>query len=364
MQPNRDILLCRYQYNALDQLVGCTSSAQEDIQRFYLKDRLVTEIQGAIKRSIMQHDDQLLAQHRHQGGTARTTFLATDQQRSVLNAFDTTPPHAFIYTPYGHHAPGSGLLSLLGFNGERPDPATGHYLLGKGYRAFNPVLMRFNSPDSWSPFGKGGLNAYAYCHGDPLNCSDPSGHVGGWSFIKKNLSRIIGNAWSSSEKKTIKNPTTIELPSRTTRGASEPMPPLIIDTGTLDRVGTHGSTTAHRNSLTTGLHPNFMNRASGLSSGPGFYVSPTRRTSVDFSEVAASYDNGTAHVYQVYVSEFKSMIPGRHYRFGTMGEGGLTYRSLNEMEIVLRERIYRRVSIQATEIRGNQVLPRASEAPF
>ncbi len=53
---------------------------------------------------------------------------------------------------------------------------TGYYLLGNGYRAFNPVLMRFNSPDSLSPFGKGGLNAYAYCAGDPVNRVDPTGH--------------------------------------------------------------------------------------------------------------------------------------------------------------------------------------------
>ncbi|RMU75656.1 hypothetical protein ALP24_200133 [Pseudomonas syringae pv. aptata] len=36
--------------------------------------------------------------------------------------------------------------------------------------------MRFNSPDSMSPFGKGGMNAYAYCAGDPVNRSDPTGH--------------------------------------------------------------------------------------------------------------------------------------------------------------------------------------------
>ncbi|WP_010202033.1 RHS repeat-associated core domain-containing protein, partial [Pseudomonas amygdali] len=45
------------------------------------------------------------------------------------------------------------------------------------YRAFNPVLMRFNSPDTLSPFGRGGLNAYAYCQGDPVNRSDPDGHI-------------------------------------------------------------------------------------------------------------------------------------------------------------------------------------------
>ncbi len=72
------------------------------------------------------------------------------------------------YTPFGHRPQAEG----IGFNGELPDRLTGHYLLGNGYRAYNPVLMRFNSPDSLSPFGKGGINAYAYCAGDPINRHD------------------------------------------------------------------------------------------------------------------------------------------------------------------------------------------------
>lgn len=107
----------------------------------------------------------------------QTILLATDQQRSVLNALDANRPHPIAYTPYGHRSGANGLLSLLGFNGELPDPMTGHYHLGKGYRQFNPVLMRFNSPDSWSPFGEGGLNPYVFCEGDPVNKSDPTGHI-------------------------------------------------------------------------------------------------------------------------------------------------------------------------------------------
>ncbi|EPJ83954.1 RHS repeat-associated core domain-containing protein [Pseudomonas kilonensis] len=175
--PSTDkTLLCRYHYDPLDRLVACTPSAQAHTQRFYLKERLTSEIQGSVQRSIFQQGDQLLAQQQRQDDAVETTLLATDQQRSVLHALDTTQPHPLAYTPYGHRAPENGLLSLLGFNGERPDPVTGHYLLGNGYRAFNPVLMRFNSPDSLSPFGEGGLNAYAYCVGDPVNKTDPTGH--------------------------------------------------------------------------------------------------------------------------------------------------------------------------------------------
>ncbi|MEG2042004.1 MAG: RHS repeat-associated core domain-containing protein, partial [Hafnia sp.] len=176
MRPNRETLLCHYHYDPLDRLIDCAPFAQATTRRFYLDGRLATEIQGTEQRSIMQHDDQLLAQQQRQSGTVETRLLATDRQRSVLSLLNANPPCPLAYAPYGHRPLGNGLLSLLGFNGERADPMTGHYLLGNGYRAFNPVLMRFNSPDRWSPFGSGGLNAYAYCSGDAVNFQDPSGH--------------------------------------------------------------------------------------------------------------------------------------------------------------------------------------------
>lgn len=80
------------------------------------------------------------------------------------------------YSPYGFQEAGTRRASAVNFNGERLDRCTGVYLLGNGYRGFSPALMRFVAPDSWSPFGAGGLNAYAYCAGDPLTRSDPSGH--------------------------------------------------------------------------------------------------------------------------------------------------------------------------------------------
>jgi len=179
--PADDVVLCRYHYDPLDRLVGHLPAGADSVQRFYQKNRLTTEIQGLVQRSIVQTEDQLLAQH--EGGNC--ILFATDQQRSVLHELTATQQRSVAYMPYGFR---SQQLDLPGFNGEQPDPVTGHYLLGNGYRAFNPVLMRFNSPDSLSPFGAGGLNAYAYCVGDPVNRVDPSGHTP--PFIKKALRRL------------------------------------------------------------------------------------------------------------------------------------------------------------------------------
>ncbi|QPC87758.1 hypothetical protein GA830_14150 [Mesorhizobium sp. NBSH29] len=63
----------------------------------------------------------------------------------------------------------------LGFNGHLHEAATGWQMLGNGHRVYNPQLMRFHSPDQLSPFGAGGINAYAYVGDDPVNSTDPTG---------------------------------------------------------------------------------------------------------------------------------------------------------------------------------------------
>ncbi|POA18641.1 hypothetical protein C1886_16125 [Pseudomonas sp. FW300-N1A1] len=184
MASSQPILRSRYGYDPLDRLISQFLPGAAAQQRFYCKSRLSTEIQGAIGYSIFQKDDLLLAQQKRQNDAVESTLLATDLQRSVLLALKADQLQPIAYSPYGHRRAESGLGSLLGFNGERSDPVTGHYLLGNGYRAFNPVLMRFNSPDSLSPFGKGGLNAYVYCGSDPRNRIDTTGQ--NWLKALKN----------------------------------------------------------------------------------------------------------------------------------------------------------------------------------
>ncbi|WP_024683591.1 RHS repeat-associated core domain-containing protein [Pseudomonas syringae] len=170
MASSGQSVLCVYRYDPLDRLADCAPAGQGSTRLFYQKTHLATQIQGQVQHTLMRTDEHLLACLSAENNQRDGVLLATDQQQSVTAAQGLE----FAYTPYGHRHP-SGPASLPGFTGQRVDSVTGHYLLGNGYRAFNPVLMRFNSPDSLSPFGEGGVNAYGYCGGDPVNWVDWTG---------------------------------------------------------------------------------------------------------------------------------------------------------------------------------------------
>ena len=54
MPAAKDVVLCRYHYDPLDRLVGHSPAGADSVQRFYQKNRLTTEIQGLVQRSIIQ----------------------------------------------------------------------------------------------------------------------------------------------------------------------------------------------------------------------------------------------------------------------------------------------------------------------
>ncbi|MCF8984381.1 RHS repeat-associated core domain-containing protein [Pseudomonas syringae] len=186
-------ILCKYTYDPLDRVSTVTPLAQAVANRFYNGGQLMTELQGGRQRTCIRAGAQWLAQQSREGDEVVTTMIASDLHNSVLHASKDGHQADIAYTPFGHHQAGQTIAELPGFNGEQPDPLTGHYLLGNGYRAYNPVLMRFNSPDSMSPFGKGGLNVYAYCLGDPVNRTDATGHES-WDFYASLAMAVVGVA--------------------------------------------------------------------------------------------------------------------------------------------------------------------------
>ena len=322
MSFSQSTLLCHYRYDPLDRLINHTQPQTPSLQRFYRKSLLATEIQGAMQYSIVQHGNQLLAQQQRVADeVGTTTLLAADQQRSVLHTLEVnTQKRSIAYSPYGHRHAESGLLSLLGFNGERPDPVTGHYLLGNGYRAFNPVLMRFNSPDSWSPFGDGGLNGYAYCLGNPVLRTDPTGHALLLPLPRFSQSILVGNVKHNLVGFHVGQKQSIKSLESGQRYAS----PFMHKDGALLGEGLY-----YASESTAGwLYSRAVNSASSGGGKPtifGVYKNSeafidTRSYQLEYSERAALYQDGVAQ----FSNTATHRIPSKHfdkYVFGHLQDG-------------------------------------------
>ena len=99
------------------------------------------------------------------------------------------------YGAYGYRVASTIAIARTGFCGTIGEADLSWYLLGK--RFYVPWLRRFLSPDSFSPFGTGGLSRYAYCVGDPVNRIDPSGNASfGW--LGKLLGQMRGTIATAS----------------------------------------------------------------------------------------------------------------------------------------------------------------------
>ncbi|WP_198391334.1 RHS repeat domain-containing protein [Burkholderia ubonensis] len=189
-------------WNAQNQLVAVQDDGREPLTygydaqglltqppqgtRYYRGTEPVCEQRGATKLTWLSETGQPLAQAQS-APTARLTLLIAAMSGSVCLEVDSAP-RPIAYAPHGHRAEGQVALA---FNGEPLEAEAGLYLLGAGHhRPYSPTLMCFLAPDSASPFGAGGLNPYAYCAGDPINRTDPSGHF--WKWIVAGVGLLLG----------------------------------------------------------------------------------------------------------------------------------------------------------------------------
>ncbi|AXP04719.1 hypothetical protein DZG01_17780 [Pseudomonas fluorescens] len=166
--------LTAYRYDPHDQLQAVTPQGDTQTLRFYQGTRVTDTWHEDHHVQFLYNQDQPLGQQTP-SDSGQTLLLLTDAKRSVIGENQGSDLRSAVYGAYGERDENSNLQSLLAFNGEAVE-STGWYLLGNGYRAYNPSLMRFHSPDSLSPFGSGGFNCYMYCAGNPIAFSDPTGH--------------------------------------------------------------------------------------------------------------------------------------------------------------------------------------------
>ena len=124
------------------------------------------------------------------GGSAVTTWQHRNHQQSIFIRTSNTGAviESALYAPFGRQYPQApaGLSTSKAFIGEKFDPETGLQFLNARYR--DPLFPNFVSPDWWDPTEPGvGTNRYAYAGNDPINKSDPNGHVTGREEIAAGL---------------------------------------------------------------------------------------------------------------------------------------------------------------------------------
>lgn len=169
-----------YRYDGLNRLATQTAAGRTR-GHWYAGGRVNVVASGEDETRVVRSGGEVIAWDR-KGTDVGTWLTATDEKGSVVTADDGGTARAYAWTAYGEGASETKAAPVTGYNGEVPDAVTGGYLLG-GYRTYLPSLMRFTSPDGLSPFGAGGINPYAYCGGDPVNRSDPTGHSF-WRWVK------------------------------------------------------------------------------------------------------------------------------------------------------------------------------------
>ena len=253
----------------------------------------------------------------------RVILLATDSSQSIIGESINGKINTIGYTAYGERSAQQDVATALGFNGQLREAKLGWYLLGNGYRAYNTRLMRFHSPDSWSPFGRGGLNAYMYCVGDPVNRVDPTGHMTLLKFLSKSFDFFFGGSEITGPSR-----------SRAFAATGATGRRMSVEHGDLAALGAAGGAVAARSPtvVTTGRYPSMgdgsthgMNWGNTPSYVPNRQASPMPtsnslrradgRSSVRPTESGPppSYDQATSHTKPWNYDTFAQAQTGRTF---------------------------------------------------
>ncbi|WP_432838080.1 LamG-like jellyroll fold domain-containing protein [Dactylosporangium sp. CA-092794] len=134
---------------------------------------------GEVSRNVSGVDGELAAVT---SATGDVSLKLTDLHGDVVVSIDTalTTPEIYSYDEFGVAAPGTAAPRYGWLGGALRSAEALDGVILMGVRLYAPSLGRFLQVD---PQPGGSANAYDYCAGDPVNCSDLDGRWPNW--VKK-----------------------------------------------------------------------------------------------------------------------------------------------------------------------------------
>ncbi len=181
VSPDQPPITVDYFYDGLGQLVRTTTNG---VVSDYVLDesgdlpRVIGEITASKETLYAYGPEGLHAIRTVEGSTQRTDYALNDGLGSLKGLADSagTLVTTQTFDAWGNPRYQNGPIPNLGYTGE-PTFADGSIHLRA--RSYLPSQGRFLQRDSFAGFSGNGQsqNRYAYAEGNPVNATDPSGHV-------------------------------------------------------------------------------------------------------------------------------------------------------------------------------------------
>ena len=206
-------------YSFLEGTSGITSVQAGDVTAYSKKyyydhfGRLIAEAttktlypsDTSSERIVFLYDESGMVGMEYTVGTTSTLYyFRRNLQGDVVAIYDTSGNVVakYLYDAWGNCTISSETTNHtvananpIRYRGYYYDDDTGLYYCNARY--YSPKWRRFISPDDTAyldPESVNGLNLYCYCHNDPVNYCDPSGHAPWWSWALSGLQLVAGVA--------------------------------------------------------------------------------------------------------------------------------------------------------------------------